>query len=74
MKTPMSNKTQAMRDTIEAIFPGTAAAIANECCPTCSREIMFSNFRDDLSRREYEISGMCQWCQDRVFGSKDPRL
>lgn len=25
------------------------------------------NFRDELSRREYEISGLCQSCQDAVF-------
>lgn len=25
------------------------------------------NFRDDLSRSEYRISGMCQSCQDMVF-------
>lgn len=24
-------------------------------------------FRDDLSRREYRISGLCQECQDSVF-------
>ena len=25
-------------------------------------------FKDDLSGREYRISGMCQSCQDGVFG------
>ena len=24
-------------------------------------------FRDDLSKREFTISGMCQVCQDKVF-------
>lgn len=24
-------------------------------------------FRDDLSRREYSISGLCQSCQDKIF-------
>jgi len=27
------------------------------------------DFRDDLSRKEYSISGMCQDCQDSVFGA-----
>jgi len=27
-------------------------------------------FHDDLSVREYRISGMCQKCQDSVFGVK----
>lgn len=26
------------------------------------------DFRDDISRREYQISGMCVTCQDKVFG------
>lgn len=26
-----------------------------------------SQFKDDLSRREYQISGLCQKCQDEVF-------
>lgn len=26
------------------------------------------SFRDALSKKEYSISGMCQQCQDKVFG------
>jgi len=25
------------------------------------------DFRDDISAREYSISGMCQTCQDRIW-------
>jgi hypothetical protein len=25
------------------------------------------NFRDELSRKEFNISGLCQRCQDQVF-------
>jgi hypothetical protein len=28
----------------------------------------FTPFRDSLSNKEYTISGMCQACQDQVFG------
>lgn len=35
-------------------------------CMTCSDTI--KSFRDELSLREYKISGMCQECQDKVFG------
>lgn len=28
----------------------------------------FYMFRDELSAKEYYISGMCQRCQDKVFG------
>lgn len=36
-------------------------------CPMCSEPINTDDFKDDLSRREYAISGLCQSCQDWVF-------
>lgn len=35
-------------------------------CPTCSEEI--AGFRNDISEKEFSISGMCQKCQDSTFG------
>jgi len=40
-------------------------------CVTCGATVPPESFRDDLSRKEFTISGMCQTCQDRVFGT-DP--
>ncbi len=40
-------------------------------CPLCGRTINVDEFRDDLSRKEYRISGLCQMCQDEVFGGDD---
>lgn len=40
----------------------------NKVCVTCGGEV--SNFRDMISKREHEISGMCQKCQDRTFGGQ----
>lgn len=37
-------------------------------CPLCGNPVNFEDFRDDLSRREFKISGLCQKCQDEVFG------
>tara|TARA_R110000744_G_scaffold288792_2_gene399770 strand:+ start:474 stop:686 length:213 start_codon:yes stop_codon:yes gene_type:complete len=37
-------------------------------CMTCNNERIEDNFRDEGSEREYQISGMCQECQDNVFG------
>ena len=37
--------------------------------PGMQKELISSPFRDDLSRKEYSISGMCQDCQDEVFGA-----
>lgn len=44
-------------------------AVAEASCVTCSGEA--SSFRDSLSQKEYTISGMCQSCQDSVFGVSD---
>ena len=62
-----------------AIFPEALENIQYGRCPTCKKIVnmgdtfgkddsMSSPFRDDLSRKEYSISGMCQDCQDKVFG------
>jgi hypothetical protein len=36
-------------------------------CTWCRKEIN-EPFRDELSKREYQISGFCQKCQDETFG------
>jgi len=36
-------------------------------CPICNDMIHMQDFRDDVSRREWRISGMCQKCQDDFF-------
>lgn len=42
--------------------------IESGSCPTCDKLIVIKNFRDLSSLREFEISGMCQECQDKTFG------
>lgn len=37
-------------------------------CPFCGMPVNDEDFRDELSRKEARISGMCQQCQDDVFG------
>lgn len=68
----------------EAKFPFGVAPGGNKfglkTCPTCGKEATKTPrndlpvaflFRDELSAREYRISGMCQACQDSVFGVDD---
>ena len=38
-------------------------------CPFCKTDVKEVDFRDQLSRKEFKISGLCQTCQDSVFGS-----
>ena len=37
-------------------------------CPFCQRRIVKNKFRDMESLKEYKISGLCQKCQDEMFG------
>ena len=41
--------------------------IANNKCAWCEVKYV-PEFRDELSRKEYRISALCQQCQDEVFG------
>ena len=41
-------------------------SISNDICVSCKKEA--KEFKDPISRKEYIISGLCQTCQDKVFG------
>lgn len=49
-------------------FPKKAKLVEEGKCPECGKTIDPDDFRDALSRKEYSISGLCQQCQDKVFG------
>jgi len=57
------------------IFNGKdrVTCIQEGICVTCddAHDIKATSFRDDISKKEYSISGMCQSCQDDVFGVAD---
>jgi len=51
------------------MFPIAQDRINAGKCPLCKAEINgVDNFKDGASIREYEISGLCQECQDKTFG------
>jgi len=45
------------------------SARSKSVCVMCGKPL--TPFRDELSVREYAISGMCQTCQDGVFDESD---
>ena len=59
----------------EIIFNGKdrPTCIREGTCITCdeAQGLKATSFRDDVSRKEYAISAMCQSCQDDVFGVSD---
>ena len=40
-------------------------------CPFCGHKDEMEEFRDRLSLEEFKISGLCQSCQDEVFGKPE---
>lgn len=45
--------------------------VEKDICPFCNTKINQEDFKDELSRKEYEISGLCQMCQDNFFNHYD---
>lgn len=46
-------------------FKEEVAAVEHGFCPICKKPV--GPFKDELSKKEYKISGLCQTCQDEVF-------
>ena len=44
-------------------------AIAGNGCVKCGESAV--DFRDEISKKEFGISGFCQACQDDIFGGPD---
>ena len=51
---------------VGAIFPEAIQRMDEGKCAMGDHPV--GEFRNVLSRREFEISGMCQNCQDKTFG------
>jgi hypothetical protein len=68
MATP-SNTHPAVTKMLDRVANRTASIKADVCVPKpigCGGPA--TQFRDELSQREYTISGLCQKCQDVIFG------
>ena len=39
-------------------------------CPFCKKQVEPGKFKDELTLKEYRISGMCEECQDGFFSKK----
>jgi uncharacterized CHY-type Zn-finger protein len=64
----VTHKSYSLHKALNA-FTGvdTEKSIQNDVCVLCGKPAQ--DFRDALSQREFSISGMCQDCQDKTFGS-----
>lgn len=66
MKSTEKNKNidQALKDIFNI---DRKVVIENKKCALNCDEPDF-NFKDNLSKKEYSISGICQKCQNKIFG------
>jgi hypothetical protein len=70
----VSKKSKTLEDFIDAFAKASfgrerSQAARESICVMCGEKINpDKDFRDDISRKEYDISGLCQKCQDKVFG------
>lgn len=48
-------------------FEKKVELVKDKKCPFCIKPIIMSEFKDELSVKEYSISGLCQKCQDDFF-------
>lgn len=51
----------------DRLFPDAKENIEEGRCVACAEPIREKDFRDTLSIKEFQISGLCQTCQDEVF-------
>ena len=60
---------RAQNGPLGQLDPAAPLLMLQGYCPQCGGEA--TEVRDDLSLREFRISGLCQSCQDLIFGSED---
>ena len=67
----MMNELELAKEAMSLNLYGRSRSIALAAgqCVKCGEFNL--EFRDELSRKEYGISGLCQPCQDQIFGEQD---
>ena len=59
------------KNIVKQFFPELVKRAEKGRCPFCNKKIKISDFRDNLSVKEFKISGLCMACQDKTFGKGD---
>ena len=61
------DKSDDIKNLIQSFVVNPKAFESKDSCATCGNKVSQDDFVNDISRREYTISLMCQTCQDKVF-------
>ena len=62
-------KSKSLNQLLNGVF-NREACITHDVCVDCGESA--EDFRDALSIKEFSLSGLCQICQDSVFGTEEP--
>ena len=68
-KFPVPDTSSIQPRPADLLFPDRIPKMKMHICVTCNGKV--EGFRDELSQKEFLISGMCQTCQDEVFGASE---
>ena len=68
-----TEKSDAVETALTELFGvNRKTSIQDRVCVSCGAEnLTEESFSDELSLREFHISGLCQTCQDSVFGGNE---
>jgi len=64
-------RSEEMQRLMKVLFPEQVERVEQGLCPFCGAKVDPGALRDDLSRKEFRISGLCQACQDATFRTED---
>lgn len=66
---PVPDTSNIQKKPVDAIFPDRISKTRAHICITCGGKV--EGFNDELSQKEFLLSGMCQKCQDEIFKEGD---
>lgn len=55
---------------IAAGFGNEVKLVESGKCPICREVVDLSKIKDKISEKEFLISGICQKCQDKIWGKR----
>lgn len=56
---------------IKCGFGKEVERLENKQCPMCGESTANEEFKNEISKREFKLSGLCQQCQDKAFAHRD---
>jgi len=68
---PRIRKAKEMEAAMKRIFRKETERMEANRCPFCNKQVDVKLFRTALDLKEYQISGLCQPCIDKVFAEPE---